>query len=114
MRLDAGAILSWKYKNAEGISTVDGKITAWPDSLGTKPTNQQINAMGVEYDAYVLAQKNAEAAKAAAKAQALVDGLPTWAKLKNKIDEAFPDPLQNALLTKVFRAFYWVAKDSQE
>lgn len=114
MRADSGAILGWKYNNAEGITTVDGKIKDWPAALGPKPTNQQINTWGDAYDAYVLAQKNAEAAKIAAKAQALVDGLPSWSRLKERIDEAFPDPKQNALLTKVFRVLYWTAKDSDD
>jgi hypothetical protein len=38
-----GEILGVKFNNAPGICTEDGKITAWPDGLGPKPTNQQIN-----------------------------------------------------------------------
>lgn len=61
MRLDAGLILGWKYGNAEGIVTVDGKVTQWPASLGDKPTQKQIDELGKEYDAYMKGRESLKA-----------------------------------------------------
>jgi hypothetical protein len=58
MRYDAGAILGWKFHHAEGIKTVDGQIIDWPANLGTKPTKEQIDAWGVDYDKHLKDKEN--------------------------------------------------------
>ena len=42
--------LGWKYPNIGGISTVDGVITEWPDSLPTL-TQQIVDAAEAEWEA---------------------------------------------------------------
>ncbi len=42
--------LGWKYPNVGGISTVDGVITEWPDSLPTL-TQQIVDAAEAEWEA---------------------------------------------------------------
>lgn len=44
-----GQILGWKFNHAEGIETAGDEIMAWPDSLGSIPTKDQIAHWGVEY-----------------------------------------------------------------
>ena len=46
-----GAVLGWKFNHTSGIETRDGVITAWPESLGAVPTQEQILAWTVEYEA---------------------------------------------------------------
>jgi hypothetical protein len=82
MRYDVGMILDWKYNSAEGIMTKDSQITQWPEALGTKPTSQQIDAWGVEYDAW----KAARAQREARRIQELIDAMPDWATVRNEIN----------------------------
>ncbi len=42
--------LGWKYPDVGGISTVDGVITEWPDSLPTL-TQQIVDAAEAEFEA---------------------------------------------------------------
>jgi len=56
----------------------------------------------------------AEVARIAAKTQAIVDNLPSWAQVKTAIDAAFPDAKQNSFMTKAIRIVYWLAKDKEE
>lgn len=48
-----GEILGWKFGHAEGICTCDGEITEWPESLGPRPTTDQIATWTVEYEAAI-------------------------------------------------------------
>lgn len=82
MRYDAGAILGWKYGHPEGIVTVNGQITQWPDALGTKPTSQQIDAMGLEYDAW----KAAKGQREAKRIQEVIAAMPDWATVRDEIN----------------------------
>ena len=41
--------LSWKYPNVGGISTVDGVITEWPDSL-PELTQDLVDSIEAEYE----------------------------------------------------------------
>jgi len=42
--------LSWKYPNVGGISTVDGVITEWPDSL-PELTQELVDSIEAEWEA---------------------------------------------------------------
>lgn len=126
MRRDSGLILGWKYGDAEGIVTVDGKITQWPASLGEKPTVAQIDAWGIEYDAAMLAIKQAEDARIAKRLQAILDTLPAWANVKAEIDAIITAAQDATTLNQVRRAvvdlaqfdrkmtkiLYWLARDA--
>lgn len=89
MRNDIGAILAWKYKHAEGMVTVDGKIKEWPSYLGTKPTEQQIELLGKDYDEYVIAQKKLETEKEKAD--------------EDEIASAFPDKAQQKIIKRLLK-----------
>ena len=80
MRMDAGAVLGWKFNHTEGIKVIDSKIVEWPANLGEAPTQQQIDAWGLEYDAAMTAAKQAEDARIARRLADLLDALPTWAQ----------------------------------
>lgn len=100
MRYDAGAILGWKYGHPEGIKTVDGQITEWPASLGDRPTSQQIDAMGVEYDAWKAAKSQREAKRI----QEVVGAMPDWATIRDEIN-AIRDSAKDATLAQLRTAF---------
>lgn len=100
MRYDAGAILGWKYGHPEGIKTVDGQITEWPASLGDRPTSQQIDAMGVEYDAW----KAAKSQRDAKRIQEVVGAMPDWATIRDEIN-AIRDSAKDATLAQLRTAF---------
>jgi hypothetical protein len=100
MRYDVGMILDWKYNSAEGIMTKDSQITQWPEALGTKPTSQQIDAWGVEYDAW----KAARAQREARRIQELIDAMPDWATVRNEIN-AIRDSAKDATLAQLRTAF---------
>lgn len=68
-----GTILGWKFNNAPGICTRDGEITTWPDSLGPRPTVEQIEQWGVEYAD--LARKQRIKARAR---EVILAKLPEW------------------------------------
>lgn len=82
MRLDSGMILGWKYNHAPGITTVDGVIRDWPEALGEKPTKAQIDAMGVEYDAWKAAKSQREVRRI----QEIIDAMPDWATVRDEIN----------------------------
>jgi hypothetical protein len=44
------AAIHWKTNNAQHVVVVDGNIRDWPDSLGPRPTEEQITAWMAEYD----------------------------------------------------------------
>lgn len=100
MRYDVGMILDWKYNSAEGIMTKDSQITQWPEALGTKPTSQQIDTWGVEYDAW----KAARAQREAKRIQEVVDAMPDWATVRGEIN-AIRDSAKDATLAQLRTAF---------
>jgi hypothetical protein len=50
----------------------------------------------------------------AAKAQAFLDNLPSWAKVEAAVKAAFPDVKQKAIILKICRAVYWLARDKAD
>lgn len=100
MRLDSGAILGWKFGHAEGIKTVDGVIAEWPDALGAKPTSQQVDSWGVEYDAWKAARSKREARRL----QEVIGAMPDWATIRDEIN-AIRDSAKDATLAQLRAAF---------
>jgi len=47
-----GSALGWKYNHEKGIETKDGKITAWPSGLGSKPSAAKQADIISEYQAH--------------------------------------------------------------
>lgn len=51
MNDNLGAVLGWKHNNEPGIRTKNGEIIGWPVSLGSLPTQQQIDTWTSEFEA---------------------------------------------------------------
>ena len=128
MRLDSGMILGWKFNDAPGITTVDGVIRDWPEALGEKPTEAQIDAWGAEYDAMIAAAEAAEQARIDKKLADIAAALPTRdvyrLELTALIDAAqaaanFAD-LRKVVIDlcqryrKDAKVIYWLAKDTDD
>ena len=128
MRFDSGMILGWKFNDAPGITTVDGVIRDWPAVLGEMPTEAQIDAWGVEYDAMVAAAEAAEQARINKKMADIAAALPTWDAYRAELT-ALIDAAQAAAswadLRKVVidlcqryrkdaKIIYWLAKDTDD
>lgn len=60
MATQTAEILSWKFPNTPGISTVNGVITEWPADIGPKPTKSQMKAWTIEYEAIKFAEPTKE------------------------------------------------------
>jgi hypothetical protein len=56
----------------------------------------------------------AEEARIAAKAQALIGNLPSWAAVSNAIDAADTLPKLRAIVKKLARVLYWQVHDKEE
>lgn len=108
MRIDSGMILGWKFNHAEGITTVDGHIRDWPEALGEKPTEAQIDAWGAEYDAAMAAEHAALVAELDAEEAAISDSLPDWATIEKAIDEANLAQMK-VIIKKGFKVVYNLA-----
>lgn len=61
-----------------------------------------------------IAAEEALEAKIAARAQAILDNLPSWQQVSNEIDAAFTNVAQRAVINKLARVIYWMAKDRAE
>jgi hypothetical protein len=100
MRQDSGAILGWKFNHAEGIRTISGVILDWPATLGERPTSQQVDAWGIEYDAWKAAKSQREAKRI----QEVVGAMPNWATIRDEIN-AIRDSAKDATLAQLRTAF---------
>jgi len=64
-------------------------------------------------DAYE-AEKIAREAAQAAKIQAMVDNLPSWAIVDQAVTDIFDLPSAKAFIRKLARIVYWLARDQQD
>ena len=48
-----GAVLGWKFNDEPGLTTADGWLTGWPDTLGPSPTDAQLAQWVTEYETYL-------------------------------------------------------------
>ena len=65
-------------------------------------------------DTDAIAVKDAETARKAAKAQALIDNLPSWAQVDNAIDNISSLAEAKAFIRKLTRVTYWLAKGTKK
>jgi len=65
-------------------------------------------------DTAAIAVIDAEAARKVAKAQALIDNLPSWAQVDNAIDNISSLAEAKAFIRKLARVTYWLAKDKED
>lgn len=98
-KLKVAAALSHKYNHAEGICTLDGEITEWPEhNLGPKPTDEELALIIAEYDDYIAANDykekiKAEMPSAEAQLEALYElGVDGWKQTIKKIKDKYPPP----------------------
>lgn len=108
------AAIHWKTSNAQGVVIVDGNIRDWPDSLGLRPTEEQITVWIAEYGVWKQAQDDAEAARIAAKAQAFVDNLPSWVAVDTAITKIANLADAKTFIRKLARVVYWDVKDKAD
>lgn len=108
------AAIHWKTNNAPGIVVVDGKIREWPESLGARPTDDQIAVWAAEYQAYKKFQEKDDATRTSAKNQAMIDNLPSRAAVKAAIDNINNLSEAKAFLQKLADVVYWLARDKAD
>lgn len=87
-----------------------------PHELETRPIPSlaELEAVWPQIEAERIAAEQAEAARVAAKTQAIIDNLPSWAQVSDAIDNAFPNIAQRTVIKKLARIVYWLAKDKAE
>ena len=99
------------------------KSTVWdnkyegikPHELETRPIPSlaELEAVWPQIEAERIAAEQAEVARRTAKAQAFIDNLPSMEVITAAINNAFPDPKQNAFIKKLARVVYILAKNSE-
>ena len=65
-------------------------------------------------DTAAIAVIDAEAVRKVAKAQALIDNLPSWAQVDNEIDNISSLAEAKAFIRKLTRVVYWIAKGTKK
>jgi hypothetical protein len=87
-----------------------------PNELETRPTPSlaELEAVWPQIEAERIAAEQAEAARIEAKAQALIDNLPTWQAVSDAIDAATTIAACKVILKKLARVVYWLAKDKAD
>tara|TARA_R110000823_G_scaffold7042_1_gene26074 strand:- start:1294 stop:1578 length:285 start_codon:yes stop_codon:yes gene_type:complete len=75
-----GSALGWKYNHESGICTVNGSITAWPNSLGTVPTDAEQDGIITEYTAWAAITDQIATLEATATPRRIRESAsdPTW------------------------------------
>ena len=96
-----GAVWSNSY---EGIK---------PDVSETRPIPSlaELEAVWPQIEAERIAAEQAEAARVEAKAQALVDNLPSWTQVSGAVDAISNLAEAKVFIKKMARVTYWLAKD---
>lgn len=112
--MERHAAIYWKKNNAPGICIVGDEIREWPDALGPRPTEAEIQAWIGEYLIWKAAQDQAEADRIAAKAQAIIDNLPTWQEIDDAITAATTIAGLKVIIRKMARVLYWIARDKAD
>jgi hypothetical protein len=87
-----------------------------PHELETRPIPSlaDLEAVWPQIEAERIAAEQAEAARIEAKAQALIDNLPTWQAVSDAIDAATTIAACKVILKKLARVVYWLAKDKAD
>ena len=80
------------------LSVVDGVLVVDPNKAAILAAEE--------------AARQAEIARQAAKAQAILDNLPSWAQVEATINNAFPDLAQRNVVKKLARVVYWDVKNT--
>ena len=70
------------------------------------------STLEAQYLADIAAAKQAEAARIAAKAQAIVDNLPSWSQVSASCDAISNLAEAKVFIKKLTRIVYWLAKDT--
>lgn len=88
------------------------------DIVTKKETTVQLTAVeeaaAIEKTAAILAEQEASKEKADAKEKAIKDALPTWEAVNKAIEGAATVDELKAIVTKLARVIYWLAKGQGE
>ena len=84
--------------NGRFLSVVDGVLVVDPNKAAILAAEE--------------AARQAEIARQAAKVQAILDNLPSWAQVEATINNAFPDLAQRNVVKKLARVVYWDVKNT--
>ena len=85
--------------NGRFLSVVDGVLVVDPNKATILAAEE--------------AARQAEIARQAAKAQAIIDNLPSWAQVNTAIDNIANLADAKAFIKKLTRITYWLAKDTE-
>lgn len=87
-----------------------------PNELETRPTPSLAELEGVWpiIEAERVAAEQADVNRIAAKAQAILDNLPSWAVVSGAVDNIGNLADAKAFLKKLARVVYWLAKDIED
>ena len=85
--------------NGRFLSVVDGVLVVDPNKATILAAEE--------------AARQAEIARQAAKAQAIIDNLPSWAQVNTAIDNIANLADAKAFIKKLARITYWLAKDTE-
>lgn len=108
MREDSIMILAWKFNDTPGITTVNGYVRDWPEVLGPKPTEAQIDAWGEEYDAAMATAAAVAKAELDAEEAEIKTAFPDWAVIEKAIDEATLAQMK-VIIKRGFKVLYNLA-----
>lgn len=109
--MERHAAIYWKKGSTPGISIVGDEIREWPDTLGPRPTEAEIQEWTAEYLVWKADQDQAAIALAEEKAAAIADNLPSWQAISDAIDAATTIAALKVIVKKGFRACYVHIKD---
>jgi hypothetical protein len=85
----------------------------WPEGM-TIPDSITLAMWITEHEQAELIEATAEAARVEAKAQALVDNLPSWVQVSTAVDNISNLADAKVFIKKLARITYWLAKDKAE
>jgi len=102
------------YPGWKGVVWENDYSKIQPHELETRPIPSlaELEAVWSQIEAEQIAAEATEEAIAQAKQQALSDTFPDWTKVKQALDNAFPDAKQNAFMTKLMKYIYIKEKNS--
>lgn len=100
-----------KVKGSYAVPQPDKELTLLPSA----PDDESMwnGSMWIP-DPDIVAAREAEEARIAAKAQALIDNLPSWKTVSTAVDNIANLADAKAYLKKLSRVVYWLAKDKAD
>ena len=105
--IDQHDYLAWCKENTPKIEAGDRFLSVVDEKIVVAPDKEAILAAEA-------AAQAAEEARIAQKQQDIIDNLPSWQQISDAIDAATTIAATKAILKKIARVVYWMAKDKAE